>query len=365
MIPAHSCYRHQVESQVRVGIAGLGRSGWGIHARLIEGLPDQVRVAAVYDPLAARRDEAVQRFTSAAHVCAAHGDFAALLADPGVDVVVVAVPSHLHADYSIAALRAGKHVVCEKPMATSVADAERMTAAAAETGKLLTVFQNYRYRDDVIKVREIAASGVLGRIVMVRIANHGFARRWDWQTLQRYGGGSMNNTGPHLIDMGLLLFGAAEPEVTCVRDRVRTLGDADDHVLIVLRAPGAPTVQIEITAACAYPQEQWLVMGTEGGLAGSSSALRWRYVKPGSLPERTLSTAPTPDRSYNRDTVQWVEHAWSRDEAGEGPGEGGFYRDLHACIRAGGPLPVPPEQVLTQMRVMEECRRQAPLAPAE
>ena len=285
-------------------------------------------------------------------------------------MVVVAVPSHLHADYSIAALRAGKHVVCEKPMATSVADAERMTAAAAETGKLLTVFQNYRYRDDVIKVREIAASGVLGRIVMVRIANHGFARRWDWQTLQRYGGGSMNNTGPHLIDMGLLLFGAAEPEVTCVRDRVRTLGDADDHVLIVLRAPGAPTVQIEITAACAYPQEQWLVMGTEGGLAGSSSALRWRYVKPGSLPERTLSTAPTPDRSYNRDTVQWVEHAWSRDEAGEGPGEAGFYRDLHACIRAGGPLPVPPEQVppeqvLTQMRVMEECRRQAPLAPAE
>ncbi|MCY4484646.1 MAG: Gfo/Idh/MocA family oxidoreductase [Spirochaetaceae bacterium] len=360
MIPAHSCYRHPVESQVRIGIAGLGRSGWGIHARLIESLPDQVRVAAVYDPLPARREEAVGRFG-----CAAHGDFEALIADPGVDVVVVAVPSHLHAEYSVAALRAGKHVVCEKPMATSVAEAERMTAAAAETGKLLTVFQNYRYRGDVIKVREVAASGVLGRVVMVRITHHGFARRWDWQTLQRYGGGSMNNTGPHVIDMGLLLFGDAEPEVTCVRDRVRTLGDADDHVLILLRAPGAPTVQIEITAACAYPQEQWLVMGTEGGLTGSGSALRWRYVKPGSLPERTLSTEPTPDRSYNRETVEWVEHSWASGEADGGPGEAGFYLDLHACIRAGGPLPVAPEQVLTQMRVMEECRRQAPLAPAE
>ena len=360
MILAHSWYRHHVESQLRVGVAGLGRSGWGIHARLIEGLPGQARVAAVYDPLPERRDEAVQRFG-----CSAHQDFAALIGDPGVEVVVVAVPSHLHAEYSIAALRAGKHVVCEKPMATSVADAERMIAASAETGKRLTVFQNYRYRGDVVKVREVAASGVLGRIVMVRIAHHGFARRWDWQTLQRFGGGSMNNTGPHLIDMGLLLFGDAEPEVTCVRDRVRTLGDADDHVLILLRAPAAPTVQIEITAACAYPQEQWLVMGTEGGLTGSGSALRWRSVKPGSLPERKLSTEPTPDRSYNREPVEWVEHSWASRDANGGPGEAGFYLDLHACIRAGGPLPVPPEQVLTQMRVMEECRRQAPLAPSE
>ena len=111
---------------------------------MIETLPDHARVAAVYDPLPARRGEAVQRFG-----CAAHEDFAGLIADPGVDVVVVAVPSHLHADYSVAALHAGRHVVCEKPMATSVADAERMTAAAAESGKLLTVFQNYRYRGDV------------------------------------------------------------------------------------------------------------------------------------------------------------------------------------------------------------------------
>ena len=344
-------------SNVGVGIAGLGRSGWAIHARLIEGLPDHVRVAAVYDPLAARREEAVARFA-----CTAHEDFAKLIDDPGVEVVVVAVPSHLHAEYAIAALRAGKHVVCEKPMATGVRDAELMTAAAAETGRLLTVFQNYRYRGDVIKVREVTASGVLGRIVLVRIVNHGFSRRWDWQTLQRYGGGSMNNTGPHLIDMGLLLFGAAEPEVTCVRDRVRTLGDADDHVLILLRAAGAPTVQIEITAACAYPQEQWLVMGTEGGMSGSGSALRWRYVKPGSLPERTLSTEPTPDRSYNRDPVEWAEHSWSRDESGRGPGEADFYRELYAALRDGQPAPVTPEQVLKQMRVMEECRRQAPLA---
>ena len=281
-----------------------------------------------------------------------------MLEDDRVEAVVVAAPSHLHAEYTIAALRAGKHVVCEKPMATDLAAATAMAAVAEETGKLLTVFQNYRYHGDVETVRAVIESGVLGRIVLVRIAHHSFTRRWDWQTLQRYGGGTMNNTGPHVIDLGLLLFGDGEPEVTCVRDRVRTLGDADDHVLILLRGERNPTVQIEITAACAYPQEKWLVMGVEGGLTGSGSELRWRYVEPGSLPERTLSTEPTPDRSYNRDPAVWVEDAWSQDDAPAGRGDAGFYLDLYAAVRDGQPVPVPAEQVLRQMRVMEECRRQ-------
>ena len=343
-------------SEVGIGIAGLGRSGWDIHARLLDGLRDHYRVVAVSDPLASRRAEATERFG-----CAAHEEFAALLHDDRVELVVVAAPSHLHAEYTVAALRAGKHVVCEKPMATNLAEATEMTAASAATGKLLTIFQNYRYHGDVVKVREVIASGVLGRIVLVRIAYHSFTRRWDWQTLQRYGGGSMNNTGPHVIDLGLLLFGDGEPQVTCVRDRVRTLGDADDHVLILLRGAQRPTVQIEITAACAFPQEQWLVMGSEGGLTGSRSALRWRYVEPGALPERTLSTAPTTDRSYNRDPAVWVDHTWSQEGAAQGPGDAGFYLDLYAAVRAGQPVPVPPEQVLRQLRVMEECRRQAPL----
>ena len=353
---ADSCYRRPVASEIGIGIAGLGRSGWSIHARVLEGLGDHYRVVAVSDPLAERRAEATERFG-----CTAHEKFAALLEDDRVEAVVVAAPSHLHAEYTIAALRAGKHVVCEKPMATDLAAATAMAAVAEETGKLLTVFQNYRYHGDVETVRAVIESGVLGRIVLVRIAHHSFTRRWDWQTLQRYGGGTMNNTGPHVIDLGLLLFGDGEPEVTCVRDRVRTLGDADDHVLILLRGERNPTVQIEITAACAYPQEKWLVMGVEGGLTGSGSELRWRYVEPGSLPERTLSTEPTPDRSYNRDPAVWVEDAWSQDDAPAGRGDAGFYLDLYAAVRDGQPVPVPAEQVLRQMRVMEECRRQAPL----
>jgi scyllo-inositol 2-dehydrogenase (NADP+) len=103
-----------------------------------------------------------------------------------VDVIVVATPSHVHATQVLEALRQGKHVVCEKPLALSVADADRMIDAAREAGRVLTVFHNMRYWPDVAKVRQVVESGKLGRIVQIRLTMQRFARRWDWQTLREY-----------------------------------------------------------------------------------------------------------------------------------------------------------------------------------
>ena len=209
-------------------------------------------------------------------------------------------------------------------------------------------------------------SSYLGRIVLVRIAYHSFSRRWDWQTLKKHGGGSLNNTCPHPIDQALVLLnirsdGDEMPKVNCVMDRVLTLGDADDHVKIGLTGSGGLTVEIEVTSACAYPQDQWLVMGSRGGLAGSAKELKWRYVVPGELPERVLSEEPTADRSYNRDTdLPWKTGQWSVD-SDQGPGAAGFYRDLYLSIREGRELPVTPESGRAQIRILGECRRQSPV----
>ena len=353
-------------SPVCTAIAGLGRSGWGIHARLLAEQPERFTVAAVQDHLPERRAEAERRFG-----CRSYAGFDDLIADRAVELVVVAVPSHLHAPYAIAALQAGRHVVCEKPMATTLAEAERLAAAGHAAGRLLSVFQNWRFRPDLQKILAVIGAGALGRIVQARLVNHGFSRRWDWQTLRRFGGGSLNNTGPHLIDAGLALFGAGRPRVLYVSDRVQTLGDAEDHVKIVLTpdpgdpaAAGAPTVDIEITSTCAYGQPMFHVMGSEGGLTGGNGELRWRSVRPGSRPERRLSTEPTEDRSYNREKIEWVERRWTLEEAKaagapETEGEARYYRELFGAIRNGGPLPVTAEQALRQMRVIEECRRQS------
>lgn len=342
---------------VSVAIAGLGRSGWDIHARLLAPMTDQYRIVAVLDADDGRRREAVDRFG-----CATYTDYEALLADPRAEVVVVALPSHLHADAAIAALAAGKHVVCEKPMAPTLADADRMVAAAAASDKVLTIFQQRRYNPDFVQVKAVIDSGVLGRIVQINLAESGFSRRWDWQTLQKFGGGSLNNTGAHFLDQALQLFGPAAPHpIFCHMERTLTLGDAEDYVKLLFRGAGAPVVDIEINSCSAYPPETWKVLGTRGGLAGTTQQLRWRWVVDDELPPRTLDLAPTPDRSYNRDALTWHEESWTQTISHE-EAYRGFYRDLHATLRQGAPLAITPQSVRRVIWLQEECHRLAPLA---
>ncbi|MHA1571042.1 MAG: Gfo/Idh/MocA family protein, partial [Alphaproteobacteria bacterium] len=268
---------------IRVGIAGLGRSGWNIHARTLQTMPEKYRITTVMDPVPERRQEAMAAFG-----CRAVDDLDTLVADEEVELIVVATPSYLHAPHTIQALQAGRNVVSEKPMATCLADADAMIAAAKSADRILAIFQNRRYEPMFRKIQEIIASGKLGRIVMIRIATHRFARRWDWQTLKKFGGGLLNNIGAHLVDQALQLFGEKEPRIFAKLDRTLTLGDAEDHPKVILAAAGAPTIEVEITASCAYPQERWLVMGTRGGLVGSGAGIRWKYFDEAELPVRKL-----------------------------------------------------------------------------
>lgn len=341
----------EMNGKVRVGKSGLGRSGWAIHANALERCSNIYEVVAVFDPIEGRRQEAVDRFG-----CRAYSDFSSLVADEEVELLVVATPSHLHASQSIEALKAGKHVVCEKPMATSLAEADRMIDVARKAGRGLTVFQNRRYAPDFLKVKEVIGSGKLGRIVLIKICSHSFGRRWDWQTLRRLGGGELNNNATHLIDQALQLLGSEEPEVMfCDLQRTLTLGDAEDHVKIVLSASDSPVVDIELTRACAYPQDWWLVMGTQGGLTGGSTSLRWKYFNPEDLPARNVDTEPTPDRSYNWEEIPWKEETWILTE-GQMSGEVAFYEELFRALRKGAPLGVTPESVRKVMWVIERCR---------
>jgi len=339
-----------MSSRVNVGISGLGRSGWDIHANALEKCSSMYNVVAVFDPLEERRKEAVNRFG-----CRVYSDFNSLIRDEEVELVVVATPSHLHAPQTIEALKSGKNVVCEKPMATSLAEADEMIRTAKESGRILTVFQNKRYSPDFLRVKEIVRSGKLGRIVLVKILLHSFGRRWDWQTLRKFGGGELNNNASHLIDQAVQLVGDGLELTFCDLQRTLTLGDAEDHVKIILREPGSTLVDIEVTRACAYPQNYWLIMGTQGGLVGNGNSMRWKYFDPKDLPPRQVETRPTPDRSYNWEEIPWKEEEWILDKNAR-PGEILFYEELYKTLREGAPLPVTPESVRKVMYIIEKCR---------
>ena len=246
-------------------------------------------------------------------------------------------------------------------MAASLEVADRMIAVAQETGRLLTVNQNYRNRPAFLRLCEVIESGKLGRILMIRMARHGFSRRWDWQTLKQYGGGELNNTGAHAVDAALLLLGDVDPEVYCSMERTPLYsGDAESHVKIILRADGRPMIDIELTSACAFPQQEWLVMGTQGGLEGNSRMLRWRYFDPERLPPRPVSREPTVDRSYNREDLPWQEETCDL-AASQDQGRAKVYRDLYATLRQGAPLAITPQSVRRQIAVLERCRELSPV----
>ncbi len=343
------------DAPIKVGIAGLGRSGWGIHGWLLGKVTDKFSVVAVFDKDPARLEEAKAKFG-----CATYDTFEKLLRNKNVELVVVAMPSHLHAECTIKALKKGKHVVTEKPMAANLREADRMIRTAAASGKVFTVFQNYRYEPTYRKIKEIVQSGALGRIVEIQISIHGFGRRWDWQTLKKNGGGTLRNTGPHMLDMALDLLGHVDVTPWCHMDRALTLGDAEDHVKVILQAPGKPLVDIEITSASAYKHDMWLIMGTQGGLTSNGSDVKWKYFNPAELPPRQVDEQPTPDRGYNTEPIPWKEESWLRKDY-VGPTQEGFYLDLYESLCHGAPLAVKPEEVRRQMWVIEQCFKQSPV----
>jgi scyllo-inositol 2-dehydrogenase (NADP+) len=348
--------QRDAQAPVNVGIAGLGRSGWGIHANALADMVEQFAVVAVCDLDPVRREEATERFG-----CLAYSEYADLIANKDVELVVVSTPSQRHVTDASAALRAGKHVLVEKPMARNLGEVDEMIAAAEETGQILTVFQNYRYAPDFQKVKEIISSGVLGRILEIRISIHQFRRRWDWQTLKKYGGGILNNHGAHFVDMALLLLEDPAPQVFCHMEATPLYaGDADSHVKLLLLPDDGPLVDIELTHACAYPQDTWLVMGTQGSLASDRKVVRWKYFDPEEAPPLVLDTEPTPDRSYNYEELPWREESYQLASEFLG-GARELYRDLYAAVRQGAPLAITPESVRRQVRVLDKCRELSPI----
>jgi predicted dehydrogenase len=211
-----------------------------------------------------------------------------------------------------------------------------------------------------MKVREILQSGKLGCILLIRIAWHRFRRRWDWQTLKEFGGGNLNNEGAHLVDMGLLLLNDAEPRVLAYMGKTDlSSGDAENHVKIVLHAPGYPVVDLEMTDNCAYPQSTWIVMGSQGGLVGTRSHLEWKYIDFHELDARPNSREPTPDRTYNSEQLKWHNESCDFDEDGCAVSMLRLYEDLYRAIRITGKSSISLESLRKQVKVIEECRHQA------
>jgi predicted dehydrogenase len=195
--------------QLRVGLIGAGAIARDRH---IPGwrLVPQAQIVCVADASlaaaeSAARDFQIERFET---------DYRRLLDDPSIDVVDLCLPSALHAQVSISALAAGKHVLCEKPMATCRADAEAVLAAAHVAGKKLMIGQQMRFEPSIVLIRKTLESIDLGHVYYAR-AQWLRRRRVPGRpgfTFKAYsGGGPMYDVGVHVLDLAWWLMGCPEP----------------------------------------------------------------------------------------------------------------------------------------------------------
>ena len=260
-----------------IGIIGCGKIAQVRHIPEYAGHP-QARLAGFYDLNQERARELAEKWGGKAY-----SSWEEMLADPGIDAVSVCVANNAHAQLSIAALRAGKHVLCEKPMATTLADCEAMVAAARESGKFLMIGQNQRLTKAHQKARELVENGTLGKILTFRTTfGHGGPETWSvdpgkntwFFDKSKAAMGAMADLGIHKTDLIQYLLGQTVVETTA---KVTTLDKrgadgqligVDDNAICIYRMSGG---------AMGTMTASWTFYGAEDNstvLYGTKSILR-------------------------------------------------------------------------------------------
>lgn len=194
-----------------------------------------------------------------------------MLANPDVQVVAIHTPNHQHAEEAIAAARAGKHVFCDKPMATSAADAERIVRECEKAGvKLGTNFHN-RFMPCFIEIRRIIASGEIGDVLLVQLEASPGARPGgtlsSWRVDPESAGlGTTNSIGVHVFDILRYLLSAEIAEVTSLFDTPRNV--MEQIALSIFRFGNGAMAQLTIHEIAPYPHNDIVIQGSKGRITG-------------------------------------------------------------------------------------------------
>jgi len=163
---------------------------------------------------ASRSESTAQAYAREWNIPRAHGSYESLLADSDIDVIYNSLPNHLHAEWTIKAMRAGKHVLCEKPLALSLAEVDAMIAASKETGKVLAEAFMYRHHPQTLKVKELVEGGALGKLQLIKGAfTYTFTREGNFRGIKEMGGGSIWDVGCYPISYARMIVGAEPAEV--------------------------------------------------------------------------------------------------------------------------------------------------------
>jgi scyllo-inositol 2-dehydrogenase (NADP+) len=335
---------------INVAVIGYGYAGKHFHAYLV-GLAQGLNLYAI-----STRNWERQRAAAVDHPDAAiYGSLDEALADPKVDLVVLATPHDTHCDLAIRAMDAGRHVVTDKVMAMNAQEAQEMVTAGERNGVMLSVFHNRRWDWDYLTVRKVIQDGLLGEPYLFQVGLMSYRGPRGWRGVKARSGGILYDWPAHFIDQALQLVPAAAESVFCETKRRKVWeSDIENYAKLLIRFANDVLYQVEIGNLAALPIPRWYVLGDKGGLVKYGLDPQEGPMREGRIEEaeerpedraRVVTYASGERQELVLDSVRGT---WKS-----------YYQNIAAVLNEGAQLAVKPAEVLKVMRVYDAAMRSA------
>ena len=332
-----------------IGYGGMG--SW--HADKLKTMPELVNICGVYDIKPERNQLARERGFFA------YDSLEALLNDEKVELVTIAVPNDLHMPLAIEAMKRGKHVISEKPVADSSDELQAMIDASQEYNRLFSVHQNRRWDEDYLMMKKIFDEGTLGEVFSIESRVHGSRGvPGDWRNKKRHGGGMILDWGVHLIDQMLQMVDQDIVSTYCSVTHV-TNDEVDDGFRSVLTFESGLTASVEVGTSHFISLPRWYMCGQNGTAVINDWSKQGKIVMVSDWEKRdavpvvtaaglTKTMAPRTGETIKEYPLPEI-HADVRD----------YYRNIFKAIRGAEKQLVTHPQMMRAMKLMEAMLRSA------
>lgn len=334
-----------------IGIVGFGgMAGW--HYDLItkksdkEGI-DNLTIKGVYDINPARQKAAEKLGLIA------YENLDALLADKDIDIVLCATPNDIHKPATIKALQAGKHVVCEKPVALNSTELQEMIDASKKANKLFTVHQNRRWDEDYLTIKKIYDQNMLGEIFSIESRVHGSRGiPGDWRGEVEHGGGMMFDWGVHIIDQILQMINEPIKTLHCAVTNV-TNEVVEDGFKLTITFKSGLSVLLEVGTSNFIELPRWYVLGGDGTAVVEDWALNGKMVhitnwdKNDAVPIKTAAGLTKTMAPRTEETIKTEPLPVVRSDIRD------FYKNVVDTIEGKAESLIKHDELMRVMRLME------------